>query len=147
MIIRNCKEEDLKVLAAIENTSFPIAPWKYEDYLNDFNDNECANIFVAEIDGHIIGYIDFWIMFEQATISKIAVVEPVRKHNIANIMLKEAIDFMEKSGVISITLEVRVSNIPAIKLYEKNGFIKKLVKKGYYSDGEDAFFMMREKEN
>ena len=49
---------------------------------------------------------------------------------------------MDEEGVTSITLEVRVSNVAAIKLYENNGFEKKLVKKGYYSDGEDAYFMM-----
>ena len=43
----------------------------------------------------------------------------------------------------SITLEVRVSNEPAINLYKKRGFSTVCVKKGYYKDGEDAYYMMK----
>ena len=50
---------------------------------------------------------------------------------------------MKKNEVFSITLEVRVSNISAQKLYESLGFKKILIKNNYYSDGEDAFFMMK----
>jgi ribosomal-protein-alanine N-acetyltransferase len=43
----------------------------------------------------------------------------------------------------SIYLEVRISNIPAIRLYEKYGFRKARIIKGYYSDGEDAYVMVK----
>lgn len=142
MIIRKCVKEDLKTIAAIESSSFDVAPWSLENYIEDFENNVCSHILVAEIEGKVIGYIDFWIMFEQATIAKIAVVNPLRKYGIGDILLKEALKIMDEEEVTSVTLEVRVSNIAAIKLYENNGFEKKLVKKGYYSDGEDAYFMM-----
>lgn len=142
MIIRKCVKEDLPIIAAIENACFDVAPWSLQNYVEDFENNVCSYILVAEQDEKIVGYIDFWIMFEQATIAKIAVLEPLRKYGIGNILLQEALAIMDQEGVTSVTLEVRVSNIAAIKLYEKNGFEIKLVKKGYYSDGEDAYFMM-----
>lgn len=142
MIIRPCEEKDLKIIAAIEHASFHVAPWTYEQIVTEFKENDYAYIFVAEIDGKVVGYIDYWVLFEQGTISKIAVLDPLRKHGIGDILLKDAIYRMDEEGVTSITLEVRVSNVAAIKLYENNGFEKKLVKKGYYSDGEDAYFMM-----
>lgn len=146
MIIRPCEEKDLKVIASIEHATFPIAPWSLENFVAEFKDNDYAYIFVAEINGNVVGYIDFWILFEQGTISKIAVLEPLRKYGIGDVLLKDALKRMTDDGVTSVTLEVRVSNIAAIRLYEKNGFEKILIKKSYYSDGEDAHFMMLGKE-
>ena len=50
---------------------------------------------------------------------------------------------IESKGCIVTTLEVRVSNTPAINLYKKLGFIVVTTKKQYYSDGEDAYYMVK----
>ena len=142
MIIRKCVKEDLPIIAAIENACFDVAPWSLQNYVEDFENNVCSYILVAEQDEKIVGYIDFWIMFEQGSIAKVAVLPQLRKHGIGNILVNDAISRMELEGVTSVSLEVRVSNVAAISLYEKFGFKKVLIKKGYYSDGEDAHFMM-----
>ena len=54
-----------------------------------------------------------------------------------------AFEDIKKSECMVCTLEVRISNDKAISFYIKNGFEKVLVKKAYYSDGEDAFYMVK----
>lgn len=140
MIIRPCIKDDLNALFLIETASFEKGNWSLKDLKYDLEENECAQILVCE-EGKVFAYIDFWLLFEQATIAKIAVIPALQNKGIGDILLKDAIKRMIESEVTSITLEVRVSNIKAIKLYQKNGFKILITKKGYYSDGEDAYLM------
>ncbi len=140
MIIRPCTKEDLKTIFLIEKNSFSSGAWTYEQFEYEFEKNDYAHIYVVE-EGKVFGYIDFWILFEQGTISKIAVLPPLRRKGVGSILLSDAINRMISQNVESITLEVRVSNQAAIKLYEKMGFKTLITKKGYYSDGEDAYLM------
>ncbi|MEB3862116.1 MAG: ribosomal protein S18-alanine N-acetyltransferase [Desulfurococcales archaeon] len=74
----------------------------------------------------------------------IAVLAPYRGMGIGKALLSETIRVMKDVyDVDAIYLEVRVSNEPAIRLYEKFGFRKVTVKKGYYRDGEDAYIMVK----
>ena len=74
----------------------------------------------------------------------IAVRAPYRRKGIGSKLLEETIRVMrEVYKTDSIYLEVRVTNEPAIRLYEKFGFRKARIVKGYYADGEDAFIMVK----
>lgn len=74
----------------------------------------------------------------------IAVLPEYRRKGVASALLAETINVMKNIyGVDSIYLEVRVSNHPAIRLYEKFGFKKVRRIRSYYRDGEDAFVMVR----
>ncbi len=74
----------------------------------------------------------------------IAVIEEYRRKGIGSLLLSETLRVMrEIYKVHSIYLEVRVSNTPAIRLYEKFGFKKARIIKGYYMDGEDAYVMVK----
>lgn len=140
MIIRPCKKEDLETIFLIEKNSFESGAWTYEQIEYEFEKNDYAHIYVVE-EGKVFGYIDFWVLFEQGTISKIAILPLLRRKGVGCILLNDAINRMISQNVESITLEVRVSNIAAIKLYEKLGFKTLIIKNGYYSDGEDAYLM------
>ena len=71
----------------------------------------------------------------------IAVLPEYRRKHIGKILLALGMKAMFKKGLEEVYLEVRVSNTPAIKLYEKFGMEKVGVVKKYYSDGEDAYIM------
>ncbi len=71
----------------------------------------------------------------------IAVLPEYRRRHIGEILLALGMNAMFKKGLEEVYLEVRVSNTPAIKLYEKFGMEKVGVVKKYYSDGEDAYIM------
>ncbi len=144
MIIRQAELKDIDTICALENACFKSGVWNKEQFLYEFNNNDYAYIYVVE-EGKVFGYIDFWILFEQGTISKIAIAPNLQNKGVGNVLLKDAILRMFEQEVTSITLEVRVSNIKAINLYKKNGFKKLITKKGYYSDGEDAYLMCLEK--
>ena len=85
----------------------------------------------------------FWILFEQATINKICIKKDKEGNGCGSYLLNEALKIVDSENCLSTSLEVRVSNTKAIKLYEKFLFKKILTKKNYYSDGEDCYFMIR----
>jgi ribosomal-protein-alanine N-acetyltransferase len=71
-----------------------------------------------------------------------AVLEGYRRKGIGESLMKKGMDSMRDDyGAKEVYLEVRVSNEPAIRLYEKLGFKKVKVIEGYYSDGENAYLM------
>jgi ribosomal-protein-alanine N-acetyltransferase len=90
----------------------------------------------------IVGYLGLWLMVDQAHIVAIAVRQDYRGRGLGDLLMAEAIEASLASGVESVTLEVRRSNELAQRLYEKYGFLKVGVRKGYYSDNrEDAVVM------
>ncbi|MEY3431555.1 MAG: ribosomal-protein-alanine acetyltransferase [Bacillota bacterium] len=140
MKIRPANIEDLSMILKIENLSFS-SPWTETHFQYELKQNPYAFVFVAEAEGYVVGYIDFWITFQQAQINNLAVLPTLRKQGIGNVILMDALERIKHAGCESITLEVRVSNQIAQKLYAKHGF-KKLIKKSrYYADGEDAWLM------
>lgn len=142
MIIRACEEKDLETIALLEKTSFPVTCWTLEQWKYEYFENPCSVLLVLE-EGKVFAYIDFWILYEQAEICKIAIAEPLRRRGLGTILMKEALKIIQKEGVEQVNLEVRVDNEAAIRLYKKFGFEIVYVKKGYYEDGVDAYQMMK----
>lgn len=105
----------------------------------EYNNNPFINLYVYRISGQIVGYLNFSKMYENAELNQIFVKEDCRKLGIGSKM----VEFLLKqcSNCSSVSLEVRCSNTPAIKLYEKFGFKKTIIRKNYY-DNEDAFLMI-----
>ncbi len=97
-------------------------------------------IYAYYLDGNIIGFIDFSIIYEKAEINYIVVSEEYRRKGIAQELLDYFISKLK--GVSSVSLEVNVNNEGAIKFYLKNGFIKEAIRKNYYN-GEDAYLMVK----
>lgn len=143
MNLRKMMIEDLDRVTEIDNLCFPVA-WHKNDYENELLNNEFAKLYVLERDNQIIGYIDFWITFDICQLTKIAVLSSYRGTGYSKILMNYMIQKAEQSYCENISLEVRVSNDIAQKLYESYGFIKANVRKNYYQDnGEDAFFMIK----
>ncbi len=140
MRIRPMATTDLKTVMVLEHESF-IDSWTAEHFAYELNANPYAHLFVAEQDDIILGFIDFWIMFEQATINQIAVAARFRKQGIGSIILADSLKRLNEAGCHQVTLEVRLSNLSGQAFYEKFGFTTILRKPKYYSDGEDALYM------
>lgn len=142
-MIREMVLSDIEEIAEIEKKCFNDA-WSSESIRNDFLNNDLSVYYVDARDGKIAGYIFFWITFDSATVVNIAVEEPYRRKGIAQDLLNRCVEKCEEEGCEYLTLEVRVSNSAAIAFYEKNGFMKVNVKKGYYTDNyEDALYMVK----
>ena len=92
----------------------------------------------------IVAYFDYWIIFDRAEIATIGVKEEYRHLGYGQKMMNYIVEQAELNGCENVSLEVRVSNDKAIKLYEKNGFININTRKNYYDDNhEDAYLMVK----
>lgn len=136
-------EHDLKRVEQLEAELFS-SPWSKEDFEHELNNNDCAHYFVVEMDGMIVGYCGVWNLYEQAQITTIGVTKDYQGRGIASMLMQKIEEISCANGCETCSLEVRVSNIAAQKLYEKFGYFVINTRKSYYSDNhEDAFLMMK----
>ena len=120
-------------------------PWSKEALSYDILENDNAFVIVAEYEGEFAGYADIWTVLDEADLNSIAVRVDFRRKGIGDAIMLAMTEILSANGVATINLEVRVSNMPAIKLYKKYGFNECGVRPGYYLDnGEDALIMKRE---
>lgn len=145
MKIRKAEPADASSISKIEELSIK-RPWSIVLIENDLEKNPNASYWVAEEDGSVQGFIGVHNIVGEINITNVAVHPDYRRRGIADKLMqamKTEFDNRKEAGedIVGITLEVRQSNTPAIKLYEKYGFVSEGIRKGYYSDGEDAVIM------
>ena len=145
MEIRPAELKDVPSLVELENDCF-LLPWKEKDILYELNENPVNVMYVLEDNNYVIGFIDFWITFDSATIAQIGIRKNYRGRGLANLLMQEMIDDCYAKKVMNITLEVRASNAKAISLYKKYNFKEIVIKPHYYDNGEDAIYMVRKEE-
>ncbi len=99
----------------------------------------------AESRQFIVGFSGIWLMVDEAHITNIAVAQAYRRKGIGELLLIATIDMARELKASTMTLEVRVSNVPAQNLYSKYGFVNMGTRHGYYLDNkEDAIIMTTE---
>lgn len=103
-------------------------------------ENQYAEYYVLDIGG-VIGYIGMWCVFENGQITNFYIHPEFQGQGLGKMLLEYALNIF-KQKVEIITLEVRVSNARAKKMYESYGFSVGGVRKNYYSNGEDAYLMV-----
>ena len=90
----------------------------------------------------LAGYVGIWFQGDQAHITEIAVREPLRGQGIGELLLIGTVRVAVEQGLDEVTLEARVSNFIAQRLYDKYGFNEAGIRKNYYADNkEDAVIM------
>ncbi len=140
LTFRAMTTDDADAVAALEEKSFAM-PWKREDFWREAQ-NELATYIVGELDGKIVAYAGAWVSFNQAEVMSVAVEPSLRGQGVGTILFGELVKAVKARGASAITLEVRPSNTPAIKLYKSFGLRSVGRRKGYYLDnGEDALIM------
>ena len=143
--IQRMQKSDVDNVINIEERAYGEHHWSKESFLNELS-NDLARYYAAfDLDGNLVGYAGCWQILEEVHITNIAVSPDFRRQKIGERLLRQIIDDCYKNKAKYITLEVRVSNNPAIKMYEKYGFKSLGVRKGYYQDNnEDALIMWTE---
>lgn len=135
---------DLPEVEAIERASFT-TPWPPNAYRSELSENRLASYLVAWIGDRVVGYAGMWLMVDEAHITTFAVHPSWRRRRIGERLLLAMLDLAATRRAREATLEVRVSNLAARRLYEKYGFRPVGVRPRYYSDdGEDALVMTTE---
>ena len=120
------------------------APWT-ETMLSDaLFDPQASFIVAQDEEGNVVGYAGLHVIVDEGYIDNVAVEPDARRHGVASALLDVFCRFCT-ANLSFLTLEVRSSNAPAISLYEKFGFFRAGLRKGYYQHPrEDAVIMTRE---
>jgi ribosomal-protein-alanine N-acetyltransferase len=143
-VIEPMEVGDVEEVLAIEQASFPM-PWSRLAFLSELLENERAVYLVAREEGKVIGYAGLWRILDEGHLTNLAVRPDVRRKGVGRQLLETLCTLAAARGLRRLTLEVRVSNAAAQRLYESFGFLAAGVRPGYYQDNhEDALIMWRE---
>ncbi len=142
MLIRKMKDEDVEALAAIEEKSFSM-PWKPNDF-RELMAHDTVVYVVAEDAGRIVGGAGIRNILGEGEITNVVVDPDYRGRGIGTEIVERLLAEGKLLGADSFTLEVRMSNLPAIKLYEHFGFATEGIRKNFYDyPKEDALIMWK----
>ena len=143
MEIRRMLAEDISAIAELEKVCFS-DPWSESSIASEL-DNHLACWLVAIDDGMLVGYVGSQTVLDSSDMMNIAVNPGYRRKGIAEALVMALVQEMKARGSICLLLEVRVSNQPAINLYEKLGFLQVGRRKNYYRNPrEDALILRKE---
>lgn len=141
IVVDRMTVDDLIVVQVIERESFS-TPWPAHAYRQEIEQNRLAHYIVARFRGAIVGFAGIWLLVDEAHITTFATRTAWRRQGIGERLLVALLELARARGAKEATLEVRPSNIPAKRLYEKYGFKVVGVRPRYYSDNsEDALIM------
>jgi [ribosomal protein S18]-alanine N-acetyltransferase len=141
LIVEPMRLDDLPAVHDIELASFT-APWPPHAYRSELESNKLAHYLVARAGDTVAAYGGMWLMVDEAHITTFAVHPAWRRQRIGERLLLAFLDIAVDQGAHEATLEVRLSNLAARKLYEKYGFRPVGLRPRYYSDDhEDALIM------
>ena len=134
---------DLESIYTIEKESYS-DPWSENSILSEILNKDSYFVVLKQND-ILLGYTCMRINIDEAEIFKVTTNPRFRKMGISKILLQNLVDFAKKNGLKKILLEVRESNLPAIKLYDSFDFKKIFVRKNFYSSPlEDALTMQKD---
>ena len=136
--VRPLEYEDLDRICELEEASFSM-PWKKADF-EDLIESENSVYLVIEEEGLIIGAAGYTDTLGDAYVNNVVIDESVRGKGYGKILMDALISDGLSKGIMNYTLEVRVSNTPAIRLYESLGFESAGIRKRFYERPvEDAY--------
>ena len=142
VIIRNAEEKDLEQIEALEQACFS-RPWPI-DMLRRQLPSDRHEFLVAVRGEEVLGYIGMLHVMDEGYISNVAVKEPARRNDVGSKLVEAMMRRCEALSLLFVTLEVRASNEPAIRLYDSFSFVPVGRRKGYYdAPKEDAVLMTR----
>ena len=144
VVIDPMRLRDLGEVLKIEKLCFT-TPWSKHAFLSELLDNDRAYYLVAKVGDRPVGYIGVWLVAGEGHITNVAVHPDFRMRGIGGRLLRAVEELAAARGHRRMTLEVRVSNETAQRLYRKLGYIAAGVRRRYYRDNdEDALIMWKD---
>jgi len=141
MRIERMTVADIPAVHRIERASFPI-PWPAYAFQQELETNRMAHYMVMRVGGETIAYAGVWMMVDEAHITTFAVLPAWRRRGLGGRLLHAVMKLAASLDAHAATLEVRISNVAARRLYGEFGFRPVGVRPRYYSDNnEDALIM------
>lgn len=141
-MIRRMLEADLSGVSELERQYFSM-PWS-EKQLQESLENPDYLFLVLELEGKIAGYAGLVRAGDEGDITNVVLAEECRGRGFGKLLVRTLLEEGKRRGIRDFTLEVRVSNTPAIHVYEALGFVKEGVRKRFYEKPtEDAWIMWK----
>ena len=116
-------------------------PWSRQHFVDELvNPVSAVDLYwCREV---LAGFLCSWLIAGELQVQNLATRPDQRRRGVAARLLAHAIERSRMSGLSSVCLEVRTSNVPAIALYRQFGFVETDRRPGYYPDGEEALLMV-----
>jgi len=143
--LRRLGLRDLGAIEEIERVSYP-TPWSRSMFAGELAkpSSICLGAFASD-GGDLLGYMIISRYVDAWHVMNIAVAPHHRRRGVASALLERLFELTAGEGRRGYTLEVRVSNADAIRLYERLGFRARGIRRGYYTDNrEDALIMWKD---
>jgi [ribosomal protein S18]-alanine N-acetyltransferase len=142
---RKLKLRDLTAIEEIERSSYP-TPWSRSMFAGELAKPSSSCLGAIDVEANrLIGYLIISRYVDAWHVMNIAVAEDYRRRRIATRLIERLFEVTSGDGRRGYTLEVRISNEAAIRLYESLGFKARGVRRGYYTDNrEDALIMWKD---
>jgi ribosomal-protein-alanine N-acetyltransferase len=143
IIIRPATLSDIGQIYPLER-SCSRNPWSRDSLVNELSNPGSISLVMQLPDGQIAGFVCSSLVLDELQILETAVRPDYRNRGLGSLLINSLLSQATEKNAVRASLEVRPSNHPAIKLYEKTGFKNDGARKGYYQDGEDAVLMSKE---
>lgn len=143
MTIREMSASDIDGVAALEAEIFSM-PWSARGFADTLHREDV--LFLVACEGeNLLGYVGVYCTADEGEITNVAVAQSARRRGVGRALIGELIRALADRKIFRIVLEVRVSNEPALHLYEQEGFAVVGTRKNFYEKPtEDAYVMVRE---
>jgi ribosomal-protein-alanine N-acetyltransferase len=151
IIERTLSDHDLDEIVAIEEASFS-NPWSRQMYLRELQNPDVSFLYVLRMaveeataaPRQIAAFCSFWLVLDEVHINNLAVRREFQGRGLGTALLQHVLEAGANRGADRATLEVRRSNAPARRLYERLGFEIAATRPNYYvSPAEDALILWR----
>ena len=113
-----------------------------QNIIEDFNNNAFSRYFIYKENENILGFINYYDLYDRFEIAYIEVKEEYQNKKIGSKLMEHLIEKGNNQKIYNITLEVNINNVYAIKLYRKYDFVVVATREKYY-DGVDGYLMER----
>jgi ribosomal-protein-alanine N-acetyltransferase len=142
-IERTLSVSDLDEIVAIETAAFS-NPWTRAMYLRELQNPDVSFLYVLRVDDRIAGFCSFWLVLDEIHINNLAIRHEIQGQGLGTALLTHVLQAGASRGAERATLEVRRSNTPARRLYERLGFEVAATRPNYYvSPPEDALILWK----
>ena len=141
-VIVKMQKDDVDNVFNLEKLVHPNHHWSKDSFYNELSNN-LASYFVIKNDSNVIvGFIGIWKIIDEAHITTLSIHPNFRNQGLATALITQIIKDCYNNMIKYITLEVRESNTPAIRLYEKFLFESIGQRKNYYQDNNENAIIM-----
>ncbi len=127
----------------IERALFQPEPWTAHHFWSELGQTATRHYVVAVDDGRVVGYAGLCDYPDEAFVQTMAVATSHQRQGIGAVLLEELLAEATRRRQPRVLLEVRADNPPAQRLYERYGFTRQGIRRGYYPGGVDAWVMER----